>query len=119
MNTQKAKREKRRAVPVTFDRAHIDSARRMLENSGSPAAARDVDTALATFTIGLGILSGHYNELLATRLREVHLRAFGPEGPTRFREAALALHGSATTPEIASALLHGHPPASGGSPQMQ
>lgn len=115
------KREKRRPaqVRVTFERVHIDAARRVLEKTGSPAAAVDVDAALATFAIGLGVLSGHYNELLATRLREVHLRAFGPEGPTRFREAAMALHGSATMPEIATALLHGHPPESGGSPQMQ
>ena len=121
MKTPKAKREKRRAaqVRVTFDRAHIDAARRMLEKSGSPAAGVDVDAALATFAIGLGVLSGHYNELLATRLREVHLQAFGPEGPTRFREAAMALHGSATMPEIASALLHGHPAASGGDRPMQ
>ena len=122
MTGHKTRREKRRSarVRIAFDRTHIDVARRALEKSGSPAGAGDDDAALAVFTIGLGVLTGHYNELLATRLREVHLRAFGPDGPARFREAAMALHGSATMPEIAAALLDGTiPGAAGENPPIQ
>ena len=74
---------------------------------------------MAVFTVGLGVLSGEYAEFLAARLHEVHLRAFGPEGPKRFREAAMALHGSASLPDIATALLDGEPPPSGGGPGLQ
>ena len=121
MNTRNTNREKRRPaqVHVAFDRAHIDAARRTLETTGSPAAGSDGDAAMAVFTVGLGVLSGHYNEFLATTLHDVHMRAFGPDGPTRFREAAMALHGSAKLPEFAAALLDGGPPASGGSPGLQ
>ena len=121
MKTPNANREKRRPaqVRVAFDRAHIDAARRTLEKTGSPAAQSDGEAAMAVFTVGLGVLSGHYNEFLATRLREVHMRAFGPDGPRKFREAARALHGSANLPEIAAALLDGDPTASGGSPGLQ
>ena len=101
------KRERRRPaqVRVTFERCHLDVARRMLEQAGSPETIGDDDAAMALFTIGLGVLSGHYNELLATQLREVHTRAFGADGPARFHEAALALHGPATMAEIAAATL--------------
>ena len=122
MTAHKTKREKRRParVRIAFDRTHIDVARRALEKSGPPAGAGDDDAALAVFAIGLGVLTGQYNELLATRLREVHLKAFGPDGPARFREAAFALHGSATMPEIAAALLDGASPrAAGETPGIQ
>ena len=90
---------------IAFDRTHLDVARRLLEQAGSPAPIGDDEAALAVFTIGLGVLSGHYNELLATQLREVHVRAFGADGPARFHEAALALHGPATMAGIAGAML--------------
>ena len=92
-------------VRVTFEQRHLDVARHMLEQAGSREPIGDDDAAIALFTIGLGVLSGHYNELLSKHLREVHVRAFGADGPARFHEAAAALHGPATMAEIASAML--------------
>lgn len=106
-------------VQVAFERAHIDADRRTLQMSGSQAAASDAEAAMAVFTAGLGVLSGEYAEILAARLHDVQLRAFGPEGPRRFREAAMALHVSASLPDIATALLDGEPQASGGGPRLQ
>ena len=103
-----------RQVRVAFDPTHIDVARRMLEQAGSPQPIGDDDAAIALFTIGLGMLSGHYNELLATQLRDVHTRAFGVDGPERFHEAALALHGSTTMAKIATGLLDGAARGTGG-----
>lgn len=89
-----------------FEHERLDAARYVLKNAGSPAET-DAHAALAVFTVGLGVLSGHYNELLAERLRDAHLQAFGPEGPTRFRDA-----------ELAAALLDGDPPGNGGEQRM-
>ena len=109
MKSRKSKRERRRAdqVRVAFERAHLEAARLVLEQAGVPAGQRDEAAALAVFTVGLGMLSGHYTELLATRLREAHVLAFGPDGPARFREAAMNLHVGATMPELAAELLDG------------
>lgn len=108
MKSRKRKSERGRPaqVRVAFERRHLDAARRVLEQAGAPPIGDD-DAAMALFTIGLGVLSGHYNGLLATRLREVHMRAFGADRPARFREAAIALHGPAAMAEIATAVFEG------------
>ena len=74
-----------------------------------PTGERQEDVVLAVFAIGLGVLSGHYNELLATRLHEARVQAFGPDGPARFKDAALSLHTGTTMQELAAALLDGGP----------
>ena len=109
MKSRKSKRERRRTdqVRVAFERAHLDAARLVLEQAGVATGERNEAAALALFTIGLGMLSGHYTELLAKRLREAHVLAFGPDGPARFREAAMNLHVGATMPELAAELLDG------------
>ena len=107
--SRKAHRGKRRPaqVRVTFERKRLDAARVVFERAGSRAGTRGDDAALAVFTVGLGVLSGHYNERLAERLPDVHLRAFGPDGPNQFREAARVLHAAMTMHELALALLDG------------
>lgn len=105
-------------VRVALECDVLEVARGMLANAGSPAES-DSDTVVALFTIGLGVLSGHCNEFLATKLRNAHLKAFGPDGPARFREAALELHGAMTMPELGTALLDGGKPGSARGPRIQ
>ena len=118
--TRKSNHGRRRPaqVWVAFERADIDAARRTLRMSGAQASASDAEAARAVFAVGLGVLSGEYAEILAARIHELHVEAFGADGPSRFREAAMALHES--LPDIATALLvDGEPSASGGGPRLQ
>lgn len=107
MKSSKSKRERRGQGPVRvmFEREHLDVARQALEQAGVSPGGRDQDAALSVFAIGLGVLTGHYNEVLATSLRDAHIEAFGPEGPALFKEAAMRLHVATTMSGLASALL--------------
>ena len=93
-------------VRIAFKQEHVDVAREALEQAGVPTEDRHEAAALV-FAMGLGVLTGHYNEVLATKLREAHIEAFGPEGPARFKTAALRLHVTTTMSELASSLLEG------------
>ena len=108
---RKTKDERRRSktVRIPFEKGHVEVAQLVLERAGSPAAQSTEAAVTAVFTIGLGVLSGHYNEFLAGKLQAGVVGAFGPDGPARLCEALKQMHGEATMPEIARALLEEEP----------
>ena len=107
--TTKRERRQSKTIRIPFEKGHVEVAQLVLEQAGSPSAENAETAVKAVFAIGLGVLSGHYNEFLAGRLQAGVVGAFGPDGPARLCETLKRLHGDATMPEIARALLDDEP----------